>query len=91
MTEQATQRDQHETFPDAAYITEPPAAEPRTAHIRRSTQESNVEVELNLDGRGDSQVSTGVRFYDHMLASLAKHALFDLTVQASGDTLATPT
>jgi imidazoleglycerol-phosphate dehydratase len=60
-----------------------PAA--RTAHIRRSTQESTVEVELNLDGSGDSQISTGVRFYDHMLASLAKHSLFDLRIQATGD------
>jgi imidazoleglycerol-phosphate dehydratase len=58
---------------------------PRTAHIRRSTRESTVEVELNLDGRGDSQISTGVRFYDHMLASLAKHSLMDLRIQATGD------
>lgn len=59
--------------------------EPRTAHIRRSTHECTVEVELNLDGTGDSQISTGVRFYDHMLASLAKHSLFDLRIQATGD------
>ena len=57
----------------------------RTAHLKRSTQESTVEVELNLDGSGDSQISTGVRFYDHMLASLAKHSLFDLRIQATGD------
>ena len=57
----------------------------RTAHIRRATHESTVEVEVNLDGRGDSQVSTGVRFYDHMLASLAKHSLIDLRIQATGD------
>jgi imidazoleglycerol-phosphate dehydratase len=82
MIDQATQRDQHGTAP-----VEPPAAlvEPRTAHIRRSTHESTVEVELNLDGRGDSQISTGVRFYDHMLASLAKHSLIDLRIQATGD------
>jgi imidazoleglycerol-phosphate dehydratase len=59
--------------------------EPRIAHIKRSTHESTVEVELNLDGRGDSQISTGVRFYDHMLASLAKHSLIDLRIQATGD------
>ena len=59
--------------------------DPRTAHVRRSTQESIVEVELNLDGTGDSQISTGVRFYDHMLASLAKHSLIDLRIQATGD------
>ena len=57
----------------------------RTAHIRRQTHESTVEVEVNLDGTGESQVSTGVRFYDHMLASLAKHSLIDLRVQATGD------
>lgn len=57
----------------------------RTAHIRRSTHESTVEVEVNLDGTGESQVSTGVRFYDHMLASLAKHSLVDLRIQATGD------
>ncbi len=62
----------------------PPAAA-RTAHIRRSTHESTVEVELNLDGSGDAQISTGVRFYDHMLASLAKHSLIDLRIQATGD------
>jgi imidazoleglycerol-phosphate dehydratase len=60
-------------------------ATPRTAHIRRSTKESTVEVELDLDGSGDSEISTGVRFYDHMLASLAKHSLIDLRVQATGD------
>jgi len=60
-------------------------AAPRTAHIRRSTSESTVEVGLSLDGIGDSQISTGVRFYDHMLASLAKHSLFDLSIQATGD------
>jgi imidazoleglycerol-phosphate dehydratase len=57
----------------------------RTARIERSTSESKVAVELNLDGAGQASVATGVGFYDHMLTSLAKHALFDLTVQASGD------
>ncbi len=75
MTEQATQQDQRDSADPA----------PRTAHIRRSTHESTVEVELNLDGTGESQISTGVRFYDHMLASLARHALIDLRIQATGD------
>jgi len=86
MTEQATQRDQHDQ-PDRRDAVPPhgsPAA-PRTAHIQRSTDESTVELELNLDGRGDSNISTGVRFYDHMLASLARHSLFDLRIQATGD------
>jgi len=58
----------------------------RTATLERSTGESKVLVELDLDGTGRAAVSTGVGFYDHMLASLAKHALLDLTVEASGDT-----
>jgi imidazoleglycerol-phosphate dehydratase len=57
----------------------------RTATVTRSTSESSVELTLDLDGTGESQVSTGVRFYDHMLASLAKHSLFDLQVAATGD------
>jgi len=62
-----------------------PSPKPRTAHIQRSTHESTVDLELNLDGAGNSQISTGVRFYDHMLSSLAKHSLVDLRIQATGD------
>jgi imidazoleglycerol-phosphate dehydratase len=58
----------------------------RTARIERATHESKVLVELDLDGTGRHDVSTGVGFYDHMLASLARHALVDLTVQTEGDT-----
>lgn len=58
----------------------------RTSRAERRTAESTVLVELTLDGTGSSTISTGVGFFDHMLASLAKHALFDLTVEASGDT-----
>ena len=57
----------------------------RTARIERATKEAKVLVDLDLDGRGHADVSTGVGFYDHMLSSLARHALFDLTVQADGD------
>ena len=57
----------------------------RTAKITRSTSESSVELWLDLDGTGVADVSTGVPFYDHMLASLAKHSLIDLTVKATGD------
>jgi imidazoleglycerol-phosphate dehydratase len=57
----------------------------RTARIERTTRESSVVVELDLDGTGRAQVSTGVGFYDHMLASLAKHALLDVAVNATGD------
>jgi imidazoleglycerol-phosphate dehydratase len=57
----------------------------RSARVVRTTSESDVTVELDLDGRGRSSVATGVRFFDHMLTSLAKHALLDLDVQAKGD------
>ena len=62
------------------------AAAPRTATVRRATSESTVEVTVDLDGTGRGDVSTGVPFYDHMLLSLAKHSLIDLTVRADGDT-----
>jgi imidazoleglycerol-phosphate dehydratase len=58
----------------------------RTARVKRATRETTVEVELDLDGTGTAQVSTGVPFFDHMLAQLAKHGLLDLTVAAQGDT-----
>lgn len=57
----------------------------RTASIERSTSESQVTVHVDLDGTGTAQVSTGVGFYDHLLTSLSKHSLIDLTVEASGD------
>jgi imidazoleglycerol-phosphate dehydratase len=57
----------------------------RTARIERSTKESSVLVELDLDGAGTGTIDTGVAFYDHMLAQLAKHGGLDLVVQTSGD------
>ncbi len=57
----------------------------RTARIERSTSESTIVVELNLDGTGVGEISTGVGFYDHMLTALSKHSLIDLRVEASGD------
>ncbi|HEU5143839.1 MAG TPA: imidazoleglycerol-phosphate dehydratase HisB [Dermatophilaceae bacterium] len=57
----------------------------RTARISRTTKESSIELALDLDGTGESDISTGVPFYDHMLASLAKHSLIDLTIKATGD------
>jgi imidazoleglycerol-phosphate dehydratase len=57
----------------------------RIARVVRTTSESDVTIELELDGTGRSTVATGVRFFDHMLGSLAKHALLDLDVQAKGD------
>jgi imidazoleglycerol-phosphate dehydratase len=58
---------------------------PRTAHVKRETRESKVEIALNLDGSGRGDVATGIGFLDHMLDSLARHARFDLTVRAEGD------
>jgi imidazoleglycerol-phosphate dehydratase len=59
---------------------------PRTAALRRATSESTVELELDLDGTGQSSISTSVPFYDHLLTAFAKHSLTDLTVRATGDT-----
>lgn len=58
----------------------------RTARVERTTRESRIVVELNLDGTGVVDISTGVPFYDHMLTALGTHASFDLTVHAQGDT-----
>ncbi len=58
---------------------------PRQGSCRRSTKETRVSVEIDLDGSGKAQVSTGIGFFDHLLASLAHHALFDLAVDTAGD------
>jgi len=64
----------------------PPLNEPlRQASIERTTSESSIRVTVDLDGSGQATVSTGVGFYDHMLDALAKHALFDLVVESTGD------
>jgi len=57
----------------------------RSAKISRKTSESSVELELNLDGSGKNDISTGVPFYDHMLTAFSKHSLIDLKVKATGD------
>lgn len=57
----------------------------RTARVDRTTSESAITVELNLDGSGATHISTGVGFYDHMLTALGKHSLIDLTIEAAGD------
>lgn len=61
-------------------------AGPRTASITRETSESRIELHLDLDGSGRSEIDTSVPFYDHLLTAFAKHSLTDLTVRASGDT-----
>ena len=57
----------------------------RFARVQRSTKESEVLVELEIDGTGAHDVDTGVPFFDHMLAQLAKHGLLDLVVRTKGD------
>lgn len=57
----------------------------RTARIERKTSESHVVVDIDLDGTGEHDISTGVGFYDHMLTALARHSLINLTVHAKGD------
>jgi imidazoleglycerol-phosphate dehydratase len=61
------------------------ASPPRRAERTRETRETRIRVQLDLDGFGSADVHTGVGFFDHLLSSLAHHALFDLTVEASGD------
>ncbi|WP_375490306.1 imidazoleglycerol-phosphate dehydratase HisB [uncultured Jatrophihabitans sp.] len=57
----------------------------RTARIERQTSETKIEVALDLDGSGRTDIATGVGFFDHMLAAFGKHGLFDLTVHVDGD------
>lgn len=57
----------------------------RTATIHRKSKETDVRVRLNLDGRGTSRVTTGIRFLDHMLDLVARHGGFDLSIDAHGD------
>src|ERR1700742_1063766 len=58
----------------------------RTAKIARKTKETDISLELSLDGTGKSTIETGVGFFDHMLTHLAKHSLMDIEVKAAGDT-----
>ncbi len=58
---------------------------PRTASIQRETAETRIQLDLNLDGSGQSDIDTGVGFFDHMLVLLSKHSLIDLTIKAQGD------
>ena len=58
----------------------------RVAQLQRRTSESSIELSINLDGTGRSEISTTVPFFDHLLTAFAKHSLVDLVVKASGDT-----
>ena len=57
----------------------------RVGECVRNTSETQIQVTIDLDGTGKSEVSTGIGFFDHMLISFAKHGLFDLTVKVTGD------
>jgi imidazoleglycerol-phosphate dehydratase len=61
------------------------AAGPRWATVTRATKETQITVTLKLDGTGETKIDTGVGFYDHLLNSMAHHALFDLEIDATGD------
>jgi imidazoleglycerol-phosphate dehydratase len=56
----------------------------RRAVVTRNTKETSIKVELNIDGTGKSQITTGILFLDHMLDQLARHGIFDITISASG-------
>ena len=58
---------------------------PRTATIKRESKETKVSLELNLDGSGQWQISTGSKMFDHLLSQMAQHGRFDLKIKASGD------
>jgi imidazoleglycerol-phosphate dehydratase len=57
----------------------------RTARIERKTAETDIALEINLDGQGEYEIATGIGFFDHMLTHVAKHGKFDLQVAAHGD------
>lgn len=59
---------------------------PRLAHLTRETSESSIDLSIDLDGSGVSDIQTSVPFFDHLLTAFSKHSLIDLTVRASGDT-----
>jgi imidazoleglycerol-phosphate dehydratase len=58
---------------------------PRTATIHRKTNETDIRLKLNLDGHGKARISTGIRFFDHMLELVARHGAMDLQIAARGD------
>jgi imidazoleglycerol-phosphate dehydratase len=57
----------------------------RTGDVTRNTKETQIRVQINLDGTGESKLATGIGFFDHMLDQIARHGLIDLTIEAQGD------
>ena len=66
-------------------MTQDGAAKPRQASLQRETAETAIKISVNLDGQGQYQVNTGNGFLDHMVSQIARHGLFDLTIEAQGD------
>lgn len=66
-------------------MTQDGAAKPRQASLQRETAETAIKISVNLDGQGQYQVDTGNGFLDHMVSQIARHGLFDLTLEAQGD------
>jgi imidazoleglycerol-phosphate dehydratase len=56
----------------------------RKATVTRETKETSIKVELNIDGKGQSEITTGIRFFDHMLSQIAQHGIFDMKLSATG-------
>jgi len=56
----------------------------RKATVTRETKETSIKVELNIEGKGQSEITTGIRFFDHMLSQLAQHGIFDIKLSATG-------
>jgi len=57
----------------------------RLSIIKRETRETNISLELNIDGSGEWEINTGIRMFDHLLAQLARHGIFDIKISATGD------
>jgi imidazoleglycerol-phosphate dehydratase len=68
-----------------AQAAEPHLSAPRTGAVKRATKETDIEVAVDLDGTGQSDISTGIGFFDHMLELLARHSRIDIRVRAEGD------
>jgi imidazoleglycerol-phosphate dehydratase len=74
------------TIPKSTARTRPaPAGKRRAARVKRTTKETDIEVAVDLDGRGVSAITTGIGFFDHMLDLLARHSRIDIAVKAKGD------
>lgn len=58
---------------------------PRTADISRKTKETDIKISIDLDGKGASDIDTGIGFFDHMLSALSKHSAIDMTIKCKGD------